>query len=206
MVPGPGDRPDGSRFPNRARRLAPVFMAPVPPDPGEPLFKEFAAAIQPTEFAPGKFFGARRARRSTIASSCRRADAPRRRTWTSLTLRITNWLGEVLIVFGMRRLELDRAIEGKGGPSRNSRYAFSRTATHEYGSGLADRLDQVRSDDQNALMDFANSEFACMVIVANIRTVARRASQPFPCRYMRACRPGVIRGIRHCDYASPLRG
>jgi Asp-tRNA(Asn)/Glu-tRNA(Gln) amidotransferase A subunit family amidase len=41
-------------------RLAPVFM----PDllfrltpTGEPLFKEFAAAIRPTEFAPGKFFG-----------------------------------------------------------------------------------------------------------------------------------------------------
>jgi amidase len=41
-------------------RLVPVFM----PDllfrlspSGEPLFKEFAAAIRPTEFAPGKFFG-----------------------------------------------------------------------------------------------------------------------------------------------------
>ena len=41
-------------------RLVPVFM----PDllfrltpTGEPLFKEFAAAIRPTEFAPGKFFG-----------------------------------------------------------------------------------------------------------------------------------------------------
>jgi Asp-tRNA(Asn)/Glu-tRNA(Gln) amidotransferase A subunit family amidase len=41
-------------------RLVPVFM----PDllfrltsNGEPLFKEFAAAIQPTEFEPGKFFG-----------------------------------------------------------------------------------------------------------------------------------------------------
>ncbi len=41
-------------------RLVPVFM----PDllfrlnpSGEPLFKEFAAAIQPTEFAPSKFFG-----------------------------------------------------------------------------------------------------------------------------------------------------
>ena len=41
-------------------RLVPVFMPDLlfrlTPD-GEPLFKEFAAAIRPTEFAPGKFFG-----------------------------------------------------------------------------------------------------------------------------------------------------
>ncbi|HVH73384.1 MAG TPA: amidase family protein [Stellaceae bacterium] len=41
-------------------RLVPVFMPDLlfrlGPD-GEPLFKEFAAAIQPTEFAPGKVFG-----------------------------------------------------------------------------------------------------------------------------------------------------
>ena len=41
-------------------RLVPVFMPDLlfrlAPD-GEPLFKEFAAAIRPTEFAPGKFFG-----------------------------------------------------------------------------------------------------------------------------------------------------
>jgi amidase len=42
-------------------RLVPVFMPDLlfrlRPD-GEPLFKEFAAAIRPTEFAPGKVFGA----------------------------------------------------------------------------------------------------------------------------------------------------
>ena len=50
-------RPD---FRTALARLVPVFM----PDllfrltpSGEPLFKEFAAAIRPTEFAPGKFFG-----------------------------------------------------------------------------------------------------------------------------------------------------
>jgi amidase len=41
-------------------RLVPVFMPDLlfrlGPD-GEPLFKEFAAVIRPTEFAPGKFFG-----------------------------------------------------------------------------------------------------------------------------------------------------
>ena len=41
-------------------RLVPVFMPDLlfrlTPN-GEPLFKEFAAAIRPTEFAPGKFFG-----------------------------------------------------------------------------------------------------------------------------------------------------
>jgi amidase len=42
-------------------RLVPVFMPDLlfrlGPD-GRPLFKEFAAAIRPTEFAPGKVFGA----------------------------------------------------------------------------------------------------------------------------------------------------
>src|SRR5712672_1331726 len=42
-------------------RLVPVFMPDLlfrlGPD-GQPLFKEFAAAIRPTEFMPGKFFGA----------------------------------------------------------------------------------------------------------------------------------------------------
>jgi Asp-tRNA(Asn)/Glu-tRNA(Gln) amidotransferase A subunit family amidase len=41
-------------------RLVPVFMPDIlyrlTPE-GQPLFKEFAAAIQPTEFAPGKVFG-----------------------------------------------------------------------------------------------------------------------------------------------------
>ena len=41
-------------------RLVPVFMPDLlfrlGPD-GQPLFKEFAAAIRPTEFAPGKIFG-----------------------------------------------------------------------------------------------------------------------------------------------------
>ncbi len=41
-------------------RLVPVFMPELlfrlGPD-GQPLFKEFAAAIRPTEFAPGKIFG-----------------------------------------------------------------------------------------------------------------------------------------------------
>jgi Asp-tRNA(Asn)/Glu-tRNA(Gln) amidotransferase A subunit family amidase len=41
-------------------RLVPVFMPDIlyrlTPD-GGPVFKEFAAAIQPTEFAPGKVFG-----------------------------------------------------------------------------------------------------------------------------------------------------
>ena len=34
----------------------PDLLFRLSPD-GEPLFKEFAAAIRPTEFAPGKFFG-----------------------------------------------------------------------------------------------------------------------------------------------------
>ena len=50
-------RPD---FRTALARLVPVFMPDLlfrlTPD-GEPLFKEFAAAIRPTEFAPGKFFG-----------------------------------------------------------------------------------------------------------------------------------------------------
>ena len=41
-------------------RLVPVFMPDLlfrlSPD-GQPVFKEFAAAIQPTEFTPGKMFG-----------------------------------------------------------------------------------------------------------------------------------------------------
>jgi amidase len=41
-------------------KLVPVFMPDLlfrlGPD-GQPLFKEFAAAIRPTEFMPGKFFG-----------------------------------------------------------------------------------------------------------------------------------------------------
>jgi amidase len=41
-------------------RLVPVFMPDLlfrlGPD-GQPLFKEFAAAIRPTEFTPGKVFG-----------------------------------------------------------------------------------------------------------------------------------------------------
>src|SRR5260370_21976309 len=41
-------------------RLVPVFMPDLlfrlGPD-GQPLFREFAAAIRPTEFAPGKVFG-----------------------------------------------------------------------------------------------------------------------------------------------------
>src|SRR5262249_56183737 len=41
-------------------RLVPVFMPELlfrlGPD-GQPLFKEFAAAIVPTEFMPGKIFG-----------------------------------------------------------------------------------------------------------------------------------------------------
>jgi amidase len=50
-------RPD---FRTALARLVPVFMPDLlfrlTPD-GEPLFKEFAAAIRPTEFASGKFFG-----------------------------------------------------------------------------------------------------------------------------------------------------
>jgi amidase len=50
-------RPD---FRTALARLVPVFMPDLlfrlTPD-GEPLFQEFAAAIRPTEFAPGKFFG-----------------------------------------------------------------------------------------------------------------------------------------------------
>jgi amidase len=41
-------------------RLVPVFMPDILyrlTPKGQPLFKEFAAAIQPTEFAPGKVFG-----------------------------------------------------------------------------------------------------------------------------------------------------
>jgi amidase len=41
-------------------RLVPVMMPDILfrlDDKGEPLFKEFAAAIQPTEFQPGKMFG-----------------------------------------------------------------------------------------------------------------------------------------------------
>jgi Asp-tRNA(Asn)/Glu-tRNA(Gln) amidotransferase A subunit family amidase len=50
-------RPD---FRTALARLVPVFMPDLlfrlTPD-GEPLFKEFAAAIRPTEFAPGESFG-----------------------------------------------------------------------------------------------------------------------------------------------------
>jgi hypothetical protein len=50
-------RPD---FRTALARLVPVFMPDLlfrlTPD-GEPLFKEFAAAIRPTEFAAGKTFG-----------------------------------------------------------------------------------------------------------------------------------------------------
>jgi amidase len=50
-------RPD---FRQALARLVPVFMPDLlfrlGPD-GQPLFKEFAAAIRPTEFAPGKIFG-----------------------------------------------------------------------------------------------------------------------------------------------------
>ena len=47
-------------FTDALARLVPVFMPELlfrlTPN-GEPVFEEFAAAIKPTEFAPGKFFG-----------------------------------------------------------------------------------------------------------------------------------------------------
>ncbi len=59
---------------------------------GESLFKEFAAVIQPTEFAPGNSPVPARCRLSTVASSWPKGGSPRRRTSTSLRFRITNWL------------------------------------------------------------------------------------------------------------------
>ena len=59
-TPDPDCEPMRVDFRRALARLVPVFM----PDilfrlgaDGEPVFKEFAAAIEPTEFAPGKVFG-----------------------------------------------------------------------------------------------------------------------------------------------------
>ena len=58
--PDPGIEPMKTDFRKALARLVPVFMPELlfrlGPD-GEPLFKEFAAAIVPIEFLPGKTFG-----------------------------------------------------------------------------------------------------------------------------------------------------
>lgn len=58
--PDPDIEPMKTDFRHALARLVPVFMPEMlfrlGPD-GEPLFKEFAAAIVPTEFEPGKVFG-----------------------------------------------------------------------------------------------------------------------------------------------------
>ena len=57
----PRHRADEARFPHGARAAGAGVHArpPVPPRArtAQPLFKEFAAAIRPTEFLPGKVFG-----------------------------------------------------------------------------------------------------------------------------------------------------
>jgi amidase len=59
-TPDPEVEPMNPDFRTALARLVPVFMPDLlfrlTPD-GEPLFKEFAAAIRPIEFAVGKFFG-----------------------------------------------------------------------------------------------------------------------------------------------------
>jgi amidase len=58
--PDPDIEPMKTDFRRALARLVPVFMPDLlfrlDPD-GQPLFKEFAAAIVPTEFEPGKIFG-----------------------------------------------------------------------------------------------------------------------------------------------------
>lgn len=58
--PDPEIEPMAVDFRRAIARLLPVFMPDVlyrlGPD-GQPLFREFAAVIVPTEFAPGRFFG-----------------------------------------------------------------------------------------------------------------------------------------------------
>ncbi len=70
-------------------RLVPVFM----PDllfrlgrDGQPVFKDFAAAIVPTEFAPGKVFGTGTMKPIDYWSSWRRDGSRRRRISTSRTI------------------------------------------------------------------------------------------------------------------------
>lgn len=59
--PDPDLEPMTTDFRTALARLVPVFMPEIlfrlRPD-GQPLFPDFAAAIQPTEFMPGKVFGA----------------------------------------------------------------------------------------------------------------------------------------------------
>jgi Asp-tRNA(Asn)/Glu-tRNA(Gln) amidotransferase A subunit family amidase len=59
-TPDPDIEPMTTTFRHGLARLVPVFMPELlfrlAPD-GTPLFKDFAAAIQPTEFLPGKVFG-----------------------------------------------------------------------------------------------------------------------------------------------------
>jgi amidase len=75
-------------------RLVPVFMPDLlfrlGPD-GQPLFREFAAAIRPTEFAPGKVFGAGTMARSTIASSWPKRGSRRPPISTSPRSRSRSW-------------------------------------------------------------------------------------------------------------------
>ena len=75
-------------------RLVPVFM----PDllfrldaDGQPVFKDFAAAIQPTEFMPGKVFGTGTMAPIDYWSRWRRAASRRLQTSTSPPSRIRNW-------------------------------------------------------------------------------------------------------------------
>ena len=61
--PDPAVEPMKTDFRRALARLVPVFMPELlfrlGPD-GQPVFKEFAAAVQPTEFMPGQVFGAGR--------------------------------------------------------------------------------------------------------------------------------------------------
>ena len=53
-------------------RLVPIFMPELLfrlGSDGQPVFKEFAATIAPTEFMPGKVFGTGRITRSITASN-----------------------------------------------------------------------------------------------------------------------------------------
>jgi hypothetical protein len=59
-TPDPDMEPMQTSFRTALARLVPVFMPELLfrlGDDGQPVFKDFAAAIQPTEFLPGKVFG-----------------------------------------------------------------------------------------------------------------------------------------------------
>ena len=100
-------------------RLVPLFMPDIlfrlGPD-NQPLFREFAAAIVPTEFLPGKLFGTAASLRSTIVSRWRKdgsmppvesrsCDHPAART--SKYISISHF---AILASTGRRLEGERAI------------------------------------------------------------------------------------------------